>query len=308
MPDDVFLPRTGGDPQAVSRAGAADRRPMLWVALGRQRVGKTVVLSAVAQFFRARGVALEVWNADQQNRSHSLSRFFPDALSPGDGGGLADGRDWIMERVDALAAASAEGGGDGAGRARMAVLDVGGGFTGFSTLAERVPLDEVLASAGVRAVGLFVVGPERADLDYLEHFAADGRFLPAATAIVLNEGLVEEGRSATRTFAAAVAHGAVQDALARKAVVVRFPVLGCVSQVADGGLTYEAVLRGEYGPGQRRLGLFPTAEVRRFWSRDLPRFLAQFPPAWLPCPVEAPAPSLGAEGGSAGTAPTEGMA
>ena len=277
MPDDVFTPRPAGD-HRVASTSVAEQRPVLWIALGRQRVGKTVVLSAAAQFFRTRGAPLEIWNADQQNRSHSLSRFFPDALAPDGEGGLLDGRDWIMERVDGLA-------GGGADRPRGAVLDIGGGFTGFSTLVDRVPLAELLAAAGVRPVALFVVGPEQADLDYLEHFAADGRFLPDATAIVLNAGLVEEGRSASRAYARALEHRAVNAAIRRGARVVSFPVLGCVSQLADQGLTYEAVLRGEYGPDQRRLGLFATAEVRRFWSRDLPRFFAQFPPEWLPCPV-----------------------
>lgn len=298
MPDDVFTPRPGaGDRRAAPAAATAEPLPVLWIALGRQRVGKTVVLSAAAQFFRARGAPLAVWNADQQNRSHSLSRFFPDALAPDGEGGLLDGREWIMERVDALA-------GGGADRPRGAVLDVGGGFTGFSTLVDRVPLAELLAAAGVRPVALFVVGPEQADLDYLEHFAADGRFLPEATAIVLNEGLVEEGRSASRAYARALEHRAVDAAIRRGARVVSFPVLGCVSQLADQGLTYEAVLRGEYGSGQRRLGLFATAEVRRFWSRDLPRFFGEFPPGWLPCPVEATPPSaaVGEGGGPAAAA------
>lgn len=290
MPDDMFSPRTG---DGVRRAGgtghaAASDRPVLWIALGRQRVGKTVVLSAAAQFFRARGVALEVWNADQQNRSHSLSRFFPDALGPEGEGGLADGRDWIAQRVDGLAADAAGGrGGGGAdeGGPRAAVLDIGGGLTGFSDLVERVPLVAALDGAGVRPVALFVVGTERADLDYLEHFATDARFLPKATVIVLNDGLVEEGRSAARAFGPVVQSRPVQAAMARGAVVARFPVLGCLSQLADQGLTYEAVLRGEYGLDQRRLGLLATAEVRRFWSSELPRFLGEIPPGWLPCAV-----------------------
>lgn len=294
MPDDMFSPSPGGGGGGDGRAGSD--RPVLWIALGRQRVGKTVVLSAAAQFFRARGVVLEVWNADQQNRSHSLSRFFPDAASPEGESGLADGRDWIAERVDGLAG---DGRGAGGGVPRAAVLDIGGGLTGFSDLVERVPLAAALDGAGVRPVALFVVGTERADLDYLEHFAADARFLPKATAIVLNDGLVEEGRSAARAFGPVVQSRPVQTAVARGAVVVRFPVLGCIAQLADQGLTYEAVLRGEYGPGQRRLGLLATAEVRRFWSRDLPRFLGEFPPEWLPCPVEAVPPSPAGEGGEA---------
>ena len=57
----------------------ADRPPMLWVALGRQRVGKTALLNTAVQYFRGLGNLVRVWNADQQNRSHTLGLFFKDA-------------------------------------------------------------------------------------------------------------------------------------------------------------------------------------------------------------------------------------
>lgn len=257
--------------------GAGAQRPVVWVALGRQRVGKTVLLNAAAEFFRSRGAELEVWNADQQNRSHSLSRFFPDAAVPPEGGGIADGRAWIADRLERLMAG-------GPGR-RSAVLDIGGGFTGFSALVDRVPVAEALEEAGVRVVGLFVIGPEQADLDYLEHFAAESRFVPEATMIVCNEALVEAGRSAKGAFAPALRHPAVQAALERGAQVTIMPVLGCVSELADQGLGYEAALRREYRAGQRPLGFLNLAEVRRFWTRELPRFFGEFPAEWLPCPL-----------------------
>ena len=56
--------------------GKVAQRPLLWVASGRQRVGKTTLLNAAVQYFRALGSHIEVWNADQQNRTHSLSTVF----------------------------------------------------------------------------------------------------------------------------------------------------------------------------------------------------------------------------------------
>lgn len=270
----------GEDGGAVGVGGDGGRRPVLWVALGRQRVGKTALLSAAAQFFRARGAALEVWNADQQNRGHALSAFFPDASSPPTAGGIADGRAWIAERIERLAS------GGGGGARRSAVLDTGGGFTGFSALTERVPLAEALEEAGVRPVALFVVGPERADLDYLEHFSAEGGgFAPEASVLVFNTALVEAGRSSAGAFAPVMGHRAVRAAVDRGAAVATMPALGCLSDLADQGLGYEAALRGDYAPGQRRLGFLALAEVRRFWTRELPRFFADIPDEWLPCPV-----------------------
>ena len=103
---------------------APDRTPILWIALGRQRVGKTAVLSSAVQFFRHAGSLVQVWNADQQNRSHSLSQFFPDAETV-PAGGIEDAKAWIEERLEHLIEHRYD-----------AVLDVGGGATGFTRLVE----------------------------------------------------------------------------------------------------------------------------------------------------------------------------
>ena len=54
-----------------------DQRSLLWIALGRQRVGKTALLNAAVQYFRALGCHIEIWNADQQNRTHASPRSSP---------------------------------------------------------------------------------------------------------------------------------------------------------------------------------------------------------------------------------------
>ena len=168
----------------------SSKRSRLWVAVGRQRVGKTALLNTAVQYFRALGSHIEVWNADQQNRTHSLSTFFGDAATPPPGG-LADAKLWIEQRLIDQ------------GRHRYhAVLDAGGGWTGFSSLVEEVPVLAALGERGIDVIGLFCVGPEQADLDYLEHFADSEVFLPEATVIVLNAGLVLSGRSAIGAFRA----------------------------------------------------------------------------------------------------------
>lgn len=257
-------------PAGLARAGA---ERVLWVAVGRQRVGKTTLLSAAAQFFRARGAELEVWNADQQNRGHALSAFFPDAQTVPEGG-VEDARRWIEERLQGLAELGAPGVG--------AVLDSGGGLTGFSRLVEDVAFEETLDVFGIRPVGLFVVGPEDADLDYLEHFAAEGRFLPTASVVVLNEGLVLSGRAPQIAFEPVLRHRAVQAAVGRGARVVFFPPLGCLAGVARLRMTYPAILTADYARVRAELGLFDLARVRRFWERDLPEFFAMIPSEWLP--------------------------
>ena len=128
----------------------AGRPPILWVALGRQRVGKTALLNTAVQYFRELGSQIRVWNADQQNRSHTLSLFFRDAEEVSSGG-IEDGKVWIEAHILDLI-----------NQRYDAVLDVGGGATGFAKLVDEVPLLDAVEASAVRVVGLFCTGPERA--------------------------------------------------------------------------------------------------------------------------------------------------
>ena len=251
-------------------------RSLLLTALGRQRVGKTALLNMVVQYFRERGAAIEVWNADQQNRTHSLSTFFPDAAVP-PSSGLIDGRVWIEGQIVHQL-----------GRRTHAVLDAGGGWTGFSSLVQDVPVIDALSKAGTDTIGLFCVGPEQADLDYLQQFADSGWFMPHASVIVLNEGLVVSGRSAGGAFSAVVASPTVQAAIKRGARVIFMPALSCMSEVTDRGISFSDAAEGRVKLGQAPMSLFDPVRVREWWTKKVPAFFAQFPPDWLPARIEGP--------------------
>jgi hypothetical protein len=252
-----------------------DRLPILWVALGRQRVGKTALLNAAVQYFRAQGNPMRVWNADQQNRSHTLSMFFADADEVPNSG-IEDGKAWIEDRIEELI------------RHRYdAVLDVGGGATGFSRLVQEVPVLEAMEGSAVRVVGLFCIGPEKADLDYLEQFAEVDRFMPTASVIVLNSGLVLSGRSAGGAFKSVLEHRAIRGAISRGAKVAMMPALTCMAQVTDRGLTFADAMAGEAKDGAEPLSLFDRARVNKWWNRDVPEFFGRLPPEWLPMPTSA---------------------
>lgn len=253
------------------------QRVLLWVALGRQRVGKTALLNAAVQYVRGLGGQIEIWNADQQNRSHTLSTFFPDALTP-PAGGLGDAKLWIEERLV-----------DQSRRRIHAALDAGGGWTGFSSLVEDVPILGALGEQGIDVIGFFCIGPEQADLDYLDHFSESDLFLPKATVIVLNAGLVLSGRSAVGAFTAIRDNHAFKAAVAKGARVVMMPALSCMSQVTDRGLTFAEAAAGVVKPGQEPLSLFDPTRVNEWWTKKVPAFFGQFPAEWLPLnPATAP--------------------
>jgi hypothetical protein len=247
-----------------------ERLPILWIAMGRQRVGKTALLNTAVQYFQANGNPVRVWNADQQNRSHTLSVFFPEA-EQAPIGGIEDGKAWIEGRIEDLIKHRYD-----------AVLDVGGGATGFARLIQEVPLLEAIEGSAVRVVGLFCVGPETADLDYLEQFAEVDMFMPSASVIVMNAGLVLSGRSASGAFGAILEHPAILAALTKGAKLAMMPALTCMSEVTDRGLTFTAAMNGEAKPGGEPLALFDRARVNRWWSRDVPKFFDSLPRDWLP--------------------------
>ena len=117
-----------------------------------------------------------------------------------------------------------------------AILDVGGGETPLFRLAQEIPVVSMLGRRGIRLVLAHVIGPEKADLDYLEQFMANGLFVPEATLLILNAGLVLSGRSAVSAFAAIRQHPVLVDALKRGAEIELMPPLACMSQVTDRGL------------------------------------------------------------------------
>jgi hypothetical protein len=119
-------------------------------------------------------------------------------------------------------------------------------------------------------------------LDYLEQFAEVDMFMPAASVIVLNAGLVLSGRSAMGAFNSILEHPAITSALKKGAKVAMMPALTCMSEVTDRGLTFTAAMNSAVKDDGQPLSLFDRARVNRWWSRDVPAFFDSLPREWVP--------------------------
>jgi hypothetical protein len=257
---------------------AATRQPVLIITVGRQRVGKTTVLNVLIEILRGLGAQIEIWNADLLNRTHTLSLFHKDALQPPADTSLEDQKSWIEERVREMVI-----------HRRDTVLDVGGGLTALNTLIEELRLVEMLERRGIRLVLMYVLGNERADLDYLERFAERGIFMPKATLLVFNAGLLTSGRSAKTAFNALMEHEVVVKAATAGAEVVQMPALSCMAAVTDRGLSFGDFAEGKQAAGHPESSFFDQERVWLWLNRDIPRFLLEIPPEWLPAitqPIE----------------------
>jgi hypothetical protein len=245
--------------------------PVVMMVLGRQRVGKTSFLNTVTQYMRDRGAEFEIWDGDRQNTSYNLSLFHRDALRP-ESSAPEEVKRWLEERFTTLAE-----------HGQSAVLDVGGGDTPLARLVEELPVAEMLESVGVRVVLVHVVGPETADLDYLEHYSSNDLFVSQHTLVVTNGGLVLSGRSPKAAFEPLMKHRAIRKVIGDGGQVVEFPRLGCMSEVTDRGLTFTEVLADPKKTGKAPpLGMFDTARVRKWWDKELPIMFSEIPADWLP--------------------------
>ncbi|HWY81040.1 MAG TPA: hypothetical protein VNY10_03710 [Roseiarcus sp.] len=247
---------------------------VLMIVVGRQRVGKTTFLNGLAQFLRGHGASFEIWDADKMNATNNMSLFHEEALQPSSGD-PEDVKAWLEERFTDLV-----------DRRLDAMLDVGGGDTPLARLIAEVPIATTLEDEGVRVVVVHVVGPDLADLDYLDRFEEDDLFSPEATLIVMNGGLVLTGRSMGHAFQQINSHKSILRTFKKGARIVRMSRLACMSEVTDRGLTFEDAMNGKVGADERNLALLDRPRVRKWWTRDFPEMIRSIPPDWLPKMVD----------------------
>ncbi len=247
-----------------------DCKPVLIIVVGRQRVGKTTFLNGLSQYLRGHGATFEIWDADKVNASHNLSGFHEAALQPVSTE-PADVKAWLEERFTDLME-----------RRFDAVLDVGGGETPLARLVVEVPIATALEGEGVRVVVAHVIGPEVADLDYLDRFEQNDLFAPEATLIVMNSGLVVSGRSVDYAFQSVNRHKTIGRSIGKGARIVVMPSLACLAEVTDRRLLFEEAMDGKVGADGRSVSILDRHRVRKWWTVEFPAMMQKIPGEWLP--------------------------
>ncbi len=255
-----------GEPQL----GQDEQMPTTTFICGRGRVGKTTISTTFVQFVRQYGARLEVWNGDMQNQTASLKTFHADASSP-----ATDDPDerrlWLESNLRRQVQQRFD-----------AVLDTTGGDSLVRQLGREIGLVELMERYYIRSVAWHVLGPDPADLDYLRMSMEAGIFMPEATVLVLNTGLLTNGRAAQSVFADIITHEVVSAALAKGAKMLWFPRLICMRSVMEQGILFQDAALARYKPTQTPLDMFNEARVGAFWNKDVPAFFSDVPRLWLP--------------------------
>ena len=249
---------------------APDQRPVLLIAAGRQRVGKTALLNTVAQFLKERDSDVALWNGDQLNVTNNLGVFHADVDEPVSSE-PGDGKTWLEARLGHIA----EHGYD-------AILDVGGGDTAFTRLVKELNISEMLGDVGVRVVLANLMGPDPADVDYLAGYLAAKRFRPEDILIILNGGLVNSDVLVLNAFRPVTGHPAIRHAVDNGAELHVFPSLGCMGAVTERGLLFKDALDGRRRENGTPLSFVDRARVAAWWRIAVPGFMKGIPPLMLP--------------------------
>src|SRR6202790_4367541 len=198
-------------PEVVNSRLDLTGKSKVWFIIGRGKTGKTTLLRFAAE--EAAAAERRVLLVDLDRANATLASYFQGVQRP-PAGDEAGATAWLEKLLTFIMTEKA-----------AALIDLGGRRTTLRRLVAEVPdVVATLEAAGVAAVAIYMLGPQPDDLVPLASLEAAG-FQPAATLLVLNEGLIETPVSREEAFARVLRHSAFKAAAGRGAEVVWMPRL-----------------------------------------------------------------------------------
>ena len=206
--------------------------PVLAVGLGRGFGGKSTGLAELV--WRARHQGRDVIVADGDVRSRTLAGLFPDeALAPPTGE-LPDIKAWLTRVLNRMIREK-----------RSAVLDLGGGDRVLQEYGRDLRLVEFCARRGIEPLALYFLGPEKEDLRHVLSIWEAGYFRPARCLLVLNEGVIREGRTVAGAFERTVVDPGFKAMVGAGAVPLLMTRLACMDALRTLGAGFYRTAAGD---------------------------------------------------------------
>ncbi|GEO43031.1 hypothetical protein SAE02_71790 [Skermanella aerolata] len=219
----------------ASMPNASPRAPVLAIGFGRGFGGKSTLLTEVA--YRARNQGRDVIVADFDARSKTLADLFPGAVVP-QTEELPDLKTEFSKLLNRMAKDKAS-----------AVVDFGGGDRFMLEYGRDLRLVEFCERRGIEPVAIYVLGPEVEDLRHCLSIYEAGYFRPKRTILMLNEGVIREGRTVVGAFEQTMADPGFQRMVSGGAVPMLMTRLPCMDAIKERRLNlYEAATNGQLDP------------------------------------------------------------
>ena len=132
----------------------------------------------------------------------------------------------------------------------------------------------MLEGAGIAVVAAYLLGPQTDDLSPLATLEKAG-FQPAATALILNEGLIEASQPREDAFVRVLKHSVFREAVARGAVPLWMPRLLPAAEIEARRILFGHAATGGTREGRRQTPLGPFDQGRtRAWIEAMRAELA----------------------------------
>ena len=264
VPVGIALHGSIGARQApIVPSGVADLsgKPKVWLTIGRGKTGKTTLIRFLVE--ETANVGRQVVIADVDRTNATLASYFDGVQRPpeGDEGSVSA---WLEKLLTFVMQ-----------KKLSAYIDLGGGDTTLRRLVAEVhDLVAMLEDAGVAVVAAYLLGPQTDDLSPLATLEAAG-FRPAATAMVLNEGLIETSAPREDAFARILRHSAFREAAARGAVPIWMPRLLPAGEIEARRVLFSQAAVGATREGRKQTPLGPFDQGRtRSWLEAMRSELA----------------------------------
>ena len=216
----------------VETVPPAERKPVLAIGFGRGFGGKSTLLTEIAQ--RAINQGRSVIVADFDARSKTLADLFPDAVVP------------PTEELPDVKAAFSKLLNRMTREKTSAVVDFGGGDRFMLEYGRDLELVEYCELFGIDPVAIYVLGPEVEDLRHCLSIYEAGYFRPERTILVLNEGVIRDGKTVVGAFEKTAQDPGFQKMLADGAKSMLMTKLPCMDLVKEARLNfYQAATIGD---------------------------------------------------------------
>lgn len=211
----------------------AELAPVLAVGLGRGFGGKSTGLSELV--WRAGNQGREVIVADGDTRSKTLASMFPQAMHPATEE-LPDVKAWLSLVLNRMVKEK-----------RSAVLDLGGGDRVLQEYGRDLRLVEFCERRGITPLALYYLGPEEEDLKHVLSIWEAGYFRPKHSLLMLNEGVIREGRTVAGAFERTLSHPGFLRMVEGGATPILMQRLACMDTVRAAGLGFYDAATGSGG-------------------------------------------------------------
>lgn len=265
--------------QEAALSPATPASPVLAIRRGRGRLGGSLLLDLLIQ--RARHAGRRVRPLDGDLRSRTLATLYPvldaknqpvrDGVSCPASEELPDMKAWMLNQLD-----------DMAEHRVSRALDLGGGERVIPEFVRDLSLTSYCRDLGITLLSIYMLGPDVEDFRHVIELVRSGDMQAERTLLVMNEGVIRQGQTATGAFDTIMDHPDMRALIEDGASSVFLKRLSCMPLVRESGQGFYDMADGK--PDAKGMRPRPTMQhmVKSWLAQNEAEHETVGTAGWLP--------------------------